>query len=387
VLRSELFHVEIRSASLEVCIRWRRFARLSGRPFGRGPEPLLEIIGHARSNRMTLAACRHPDGAARQCPRLILDMSELASSATNQDTDHAEPASDDTKRSAQMYSFAAPDRVRSRSAHEPAYASVRESLRDHATREYWDTCMRDPRIHHALAWYEALHGPCTYEPTAEEPHVDDGKDVPQDAAVTAAMEAQVASSACFRDALAVTLSAHLQRDLRLTLDGEGTVQDVGFVGGAAGKDPLTCCMRQQFLGKRLPVRNTDVEAFTVRAVLPIPGTARGEEDRFASLPKAMIQRTMQSHLHEVRECYEHQLKSAPYIGGRTVVRFQIAPNGSVPNVLVLRTDVPEQVGCCIAARMRSWSFPEPAEGGSVHVTYPFSLVHEKPPAMGGQLGF
>lgn len=105
------------------------------------------------------------------------------------------------------------------------------------------------------------------------------------------------------------------------------------------------------------------------ATRPMPPGIRG------SLPKAAIRERIASSIGDVRWCYETAQTWKPDVAGRVVVRFVIAPDGGVANAAVDANDTGfEDLGCCIARKVSTWTFPAPEGGGIVLVTYPFVLT-------------
>jgi TonB family protein len=114
---------------------------------------------------------------------------------------------------------------------------------------------------------------------------------------------------------------------------------------------------------RLPPRKPKPIAF-------IPGlpSVRG------SLDKEVIRRIVRHHLNEVKYCYELELARAPGLTGRLVVQFAISPGGQViTSALQSSTMANARVENCTVQAVRRWSFPAPAGGGLVIVSYPFAL--------------
>lgn len=116
-------------------------------------------------------------------------------------------------------------------------------------------------------------------------------------------------------------------------------------------------------GDRLPPRTPKQLAF-----IPGPLSVRG------SLDKEVIRRIVRHHLNEVKYCYELELARAPGLAGRVVVQFAIAPGGQViTSALQSSTMGNARVENCTVQAVRRWSFPAPAGGGLVIVSYPFVL--------------
>jgi TonB family protein len=92
------------------------------------------------------------------------------------------------------------------------------------------------------------------------------------------------------------------------------------------------------------------------------------------LDKSIIRRVIHQHQNEVRFCYEQKLLSNRSLEGRVMVQFVIAGTGRVLSAGVLASTMPEpSVAQCIAQAVHRWEFPQPKNGGTVMVSYPFVL--------------
>lgn len=104
-----------------------------------------------------------------------------------------------------------------------------------------------------------------------------------------------------------------------------------------------------------------------------PGSQTPPDAGKGRLDKELIRRVIRQHIMEVRTCYERELSKNSKLGGRVLIHFIIGTGGEVTKSEVesstLGNTVVEE---CIAAAVRSWSFPKP-QGGVVSVTYPFVL--------------
>ena len=90
------------------------------------------------------------------------------------------------------------------------------------------------------------------------------------------------------------------------------------------------------------------------------------------LDKATVRRVIQSYLGQIKWCYQKELQKNPDLGGKVVLSFLIAANGSTVNPKVsLNTMSTPEVGSCIAQKATRWKFPSPRNGGVVKVSYPF----------------
>ena len=91
-----------------------------------------------------------------------------------------------------------------------------------------------------------------------------------------------------------------------------------------------------------------------------------------SLDKTVIQAVIQRHLNQIRYCYQRELTKDPDLGGRVVIKFVVAKDGTVSSATVKSTTMyNDAVESCIAGRFMRFQFPEPAGGGIVIVSYPF----------------
>lgn len=105
-----------------------------------------------------------------------------------------------------------------------------------------------------------------------------------------------------------------------------------------------------------------------------PRVKPGESETSDSIDKDVIRRIVRAHLNEVRYCYSKGLASNPDLKGRVMVKFKIAPTGSVVESEVdSQTLGDDTVASCISEAVKRWEFPKPAGGGDVVVSYPFVL--------------
>ena len=98
-------------------------------------------------------------------------------------------------------------------------------------------------------------------------------------------------------------------------------------------------------------------------------TVRGALDR------EIIRRIIRRHTNALKYCYEQELAKHPDLGGRVVVQFTIAANGSViASVMQSSTVGNPRVESCIVQAVKRWEFPQPNGGGLVIVSHAFVLV-------------
>jgi TonB family protein len=93
-----------------------------------------------------------------------------------------------------------------------------------------------------------------------------------------------------------------------------------------------------------------------------------------SLDRDLIQRIVRVHVPSVRDCYERQLAKAPTLAGRVSLRFVISHSGSVVSAKVQSSTLGQpDVESCVLRAIKRITFPPPAGGGVVIVTYPFQF--------------
>jgi TonB family protein len=83
-----------------------------------------------------------------------------------------------------------------------------------------------------------------------------------------------------------------------------------------------------------------------------------------------IQQIIRNRYWAFRYCYEVGLARNPDLEGKVVVRFTIEPNGSVANVELVGSTMPDhETVACIVKGYKKLKFPRP-RGGAVTVVYP-----------------
>jgi TonB family protein len=105
-----------------------------------------------------------------------------------------------------------------------------------------------------------------------------------------------------------------------------------------------------------------------------PKCAQGVECtvKMGSMDKELIRQVIRENIKEIRYCYERELTTSPRLAGTVTMKFIISATGAVSSSEVARSTV-NNAGLeqCVAARMRTWTFPKVVGGGIVMVTYPF----------------
>ncbi len=94
----------------------------------------------------------------------------------------------------------------------------------------------------------------------------------------------------------------------------------------------------------------------------------------ATLDRAIIEKTIESHFEEVSACYQAGLDRNAELTGTVTVRLAIDKKGEVASVNVQSSTLGDKpVEECIVKAVKTWKFPKPKGSGSVMATYPFVL--------------
>lgn len=92
----------------------------------------------------------------------------------------------------------------------------------------------------------------------------------------------------------------------------------------------------------------------------------------ATLPPAVVQKVVQSHMRDVKRCRERASGGAA-IEGKLLLAITVDDRGAVTNAVATTSTVPAELSQCVAALARAWTFPPPDGGGTVVVNYPFTF--------------
>jgi hypothetical protein len=98
------------------------------------------------------------------------------------------------------------------------------------------------------------------------------------------------------------------------------------------------------------------------------------KESLGSLTKEEIEGVIRASLKAIRKCYDTALNGSQGSGGRIKVQFSIGCNGSVFLSQIEESSFHDTgLEQCIVNEVATWQFPEPRNGGLVHVKYPFIL--------------
>jgi pSer/pThr/pTyr-binding forkhead associated (FHA) protein len=91
-----------------------------------------------------------------------------------------------------------------------------------------------------------------------------------------------------------------------------------------------------------------------------------------ALDRSLIDQVIKAKMAQIRYCYQRELQKDPSLGGKIVIGFTIAKDGTVSKADVKSTTIASAaVGQCVVERFYKMQFPEPKGGGIVIVSYPF----------------
>jgi pSer/pThr/pTyr-binding forkhead associated (FHA) protein len=98
----------------------------------------------------------------------------------------------------------------------------------------------------------------------------------------------------------------------------------------------------------------------------------GDPIIMGALDRSLIDAVIKRKMSQIRYCYQRELQKDPGLGGKLVIKFTIAKDGTVSQASPAENTVGSSaVGECVVQRFRSMQFPEPKGGGVVIVKYPF----------------
>jgi pSer/pThr/pTyr-binding forkhead associated (FHA) protein len=102
------------------------------------------------------------------------------------------------------------------------------------------------------------------------------------------------------------------------------------------------------------------------------GTVGGDPIILGALDRSLIDEVIKRHMNQIRYCYQRELTKNPALGGKVVIKFTIAKDGTVSQASTKSTTMNNSaVENCIVSRFMRMQFPEPKGGGIVIVSYPF----------------
>lgn len=102
------------------------------------------------------------------------------------------------------------------------------------------------------------------------------------------------------------------------------------------------------------------------------GSMGGDPIILGALDRSLIDEVIKRHMNQIRYCYQRELTKDPALGGKIVIKFTIAKDGTVSSASTKSTTMNNAaVQTCIEGRFMKMQFPQPKGGGIVVVSYPF----------------
>ncbi|MBX2801375.1 MAG: AgmX/PglI C-terminal domain-containing protein [Myxococcales bacterium] len=102
------------------------------------------------------------------------------------------------------------------------------------------------------------------------------------------------------------------------------------------------------------------------------GQVGGDPIILGALDRSLIDEVIKRHMNQIKYCYQRELTKNPALGGKVVIKFTIAKDGTVSSASTKTTTMNNSsVEQCIVGRFMRMQFPEPKGGGIVIVSYPF----------------
>lgn len=104
------------------------------------------------------------------------------------------------------------------------------------------------------------------------------------------------------------------------------------------------------------------------------GVSAGDAIILGALDKSLIDRVIESHLAQIRYCYQKELAKNPNLSGKIVVKFTITSDGTVSSATT-KSSTMQNVACeeCVNSQFLRMRFPQPKGGGMVVVSYPLAF--------------
>ena len=112
---------------------------------------------------------------------------------------------------------------------------------------------------------------------------------------------------------------------------------------------------------------------------PLTGKSQGEISTstrdvmlVGNVDKSAIDAVIKRNIASIRYCYQRELQRRPGLGGKLVVKFTIARDGTVSSAATKSSTLGgDEVEQCVIRRFAGMKFPVPAGGGIAIVSYPF----------------
>ena len=159
----------------------------------------------------------------------------------------------------------------------------------------------------------------------------------------------------------------------LTVRADGSVRRVRTHIDEWGEPELTGCVEGALSAARLPEAGKGKATWALQ-VAQQAGAASivGDPIILGALDKAVIDEGIRRNMKQIRYCYQRALTETPTLAGKLTVKFVIAADGTVSSATTKASTLDNAaLESCVNGRVMRFSFPAPAGGGIVIVSYPF----------------
>jgi TonB family protein len=102
-------------------------------------------------------------------------------------------------------------------------------------------------------------------------------------------------------------------------------------------------------------------------LLMIPMVAVAEPE---PTPKEQVEKVINEHMSDFRECYTKRLKVKTTLAGKVIVLITIEDKGNVSAASITQS-LDDEVDACVSKTMKTLTFPAP--GQQVKLKYPFDF--------------
>jgi hypothetical protein len=149
-------------------------------------------------------------------------------------------------------------------------------------------------------------------------------------------------------------------------DGSGVARGSRGGGGKRGSLDVASDLRGPSGGDGVKGGGTGRRGASVKASLKIENF----EPEGGTLDQGALRRKINLYQHNIRTCYERELKNNPDLKGKISIRITIALNGRVSAVEIEENSLNSSVANCVKRNAQRWSFPKPKDD-AVTIVLPF----------------
>lgn len=99
-------------------------------------------------------------------------------------------------------------------------------------------------------------------------------------------------------------------------------------------------------------------------------------EELSFISKGDIRRVIAENNQEIYNCYKIESMKKPNLHGVVKFEFKIVRGGKVQKAKIVETSTLKDpsLHSCLLNTLRAWSFPEPAKGDIIRVSYPLTFA-------------